>query len=45
MRNAIQGLLIDAKLDELQLWREQTDDLSYILLDLRQRLICQLRIS
>jgi hypothetical protein len=45
MRNVIQGLLIDAKLDELQLWREQTDDLSYILLDLRQRLICQLRIS
>jgi len=45
MRNAIQGLLIDAKLDELLLWREQTDDLSYILQDLCQRLICQLRIS
>ena len=45
MRNAIQGLLIDAKLDELLLWRGQTDDLSYILLDLCQRLIYQLRIS
>jgi len=41
----MQDLFVDAKLGESLLLGKQADDLSDMMLDICQRLICQLRFS